>query len=150
MFGIPPPDLLLLWDTTRKKLILESCCLVKNAWKKSSWKQNIRTYMCLTESLFRQNLLKVLILFPFELQRSVGIGLTENRIQPSTGRIQSHPVHTYISCIRSWLPKWPFAGCGLIPCFSITFLTKCSESLTFSVAATYNSSTAKYIFQQME
>lgn len=37
--------------------------------------------------LLRQNVLKVLILFPFELKRSVGIGLAENRIQPNTGRI---------------------------------------------------------------
>lgn len=37
--------------------------------------------------LLVQKVLKVLILFPFELKRSVGIGLGENRIQPNTGRI---------------------------------------------------------------
>jgi len=82
--------------------------------------------------LLGQNVLKVLILFPFELKRSAGIGLAENRIQPNAGRIQSHPVYRYIyiSCIISWLPKCPFAGYPLIPCFSMTFLTKCSRILT--------------------
>lgn len=37
--------------------------------------------------LLGQNIRKVLVPFPFELKRSVGIGLAENRIQPNTGRI---------------------------------------------------------------